>query len=653
MAVAWSALGAAALWALPAAGAAHAQPAARAVAAPPADGAGALWDRGADAWTRKSAAAALLRSGDAASIRALLEGLADESGAGVREAVLAAVSEAWSPPARLFRPIVALLGSPRQVDAAAVMPAIAAYRTREAAGVLVAALSSKSVAGARGAAAAALWGMTGRDDLGSDYTAWSRWLAQVHGAGALAWRDALAEGVWRRAGRLEAESRATAGKLVPGYRQLYLALPAEPGTERARLLARIVADPTPELRDLGLDIVSRELSAGKSLDGSVGEAVLGLLRAGDPSVRERAAVLVMQLAPAGVGERVAAALGSETSAGAAAALMRAAARWPRPENVGPAIGWLERAAETREHACTLLLACEERWTLGDDASMRVLAALRSTELKDLSADGARLLALLGSDEDRTRLADLLTSGSPSQRIATAEALARYPEHSAAILSAAAKDPSLFESAVTAVLSGPVDAAAWEALATIPGPDEETRDAGLIAASAKMPMAELILAAERHEDSPELCELLLGRLAQMGVDARPRSGHPEPSLLVSGLVRLARGRLAAKRPALAIAALDTLPRPLPPGADQELIASVKTEALLWANQLELAEAEQAPVGAWLDGLERAVAEPHAPEILRRLQARFTSLTPEEQARLDAIVAKMPRAQTELDGAATKP
>lgn len=621
------------------------------------DDAAVLNDRSGDPWKRKAAASSLLASAEPSAIRALLDALADDSGAGCREAVLSAVSEAWSPPARLFRPIVELAARPRQVDPASVMPAIAAYRTREAAGILISALSLKGTTsgpGTAAAAAAALQAMTGRDDLGTDYVGWSRWLTRYRDAGEAAWRDALAEGVWRRGQRMEAERRIAAGKLVAGYRQLYLALPSDPGADRARLLSRMIADPAPELRDLGLDIVSRELSAGKTLDGSIGDAVLALLRDGSPGVRERAAVLVMQLAPPHVEDIARAALQSETDPAAAAALLRAVARDPGPADLEPALSWLERSPQTSEQAsCSLLLAYLAKARLSDDGKARTAAALRKLEPASLSPDGCRLLATVGEPEDRSRLAMLLGGPSDALRLAAAEALCQYPEHTRDILAAAANDKRLFEPAVRAVIKAGPDADSWDVLASTPSPDDDTRSRGLMDAAEAMTLPELVHAAQRHESDPERCELLLSRLAEMSVDPMPARAPSEPLLLVNGLVRLAQARLALKRPDQAMQALETLPQPLPPGADPVAIRTLRTVSLLWSNRLDRAEAEDAPVSAWMDGLEVALAEPHAPAVLRRIRARFSTLTSEESARLEALAARLPQAQGQASGGESGP
>src|SRR5690606_21082898 len=177
--------------------------------------------------------------------------------ADARAALLNAIARTWSVPEPLHEPLLELAAT---VDPAALptyLPAIAALRTPAAARRLIDYRDPAQPQAVRAAAVSALARMTGRGDLGDDTAQWNAWFERARALPPAEWSDLLAEGVWRRSARLEADRRALTERLTDGYRRLYLALPATPGDERSRLLAQMLRGPRAELRDLGRAIASR------------------------------------------------------------------------------------------------------------------------------------------------------------------------------------------------------------------------------------------------------------------------------------------------------------------------------------------------------------------------------------------------------------
>jgi hypothetical protein len=606
-----------------------------------------LRERATDPRTRAAAADELLSRCRTPEIaRAIAELLSDEAAPpAARDAMLTAIGGCWNPPQRLFRSLTLLAERPGSLSPSALAGAIAAYRTREAAQVLIRSLSIKAGDGLRLAAADALVTMTGQDQLGSDFLAWSRWLQSSRGLSESGWRDTLAEGVWTRQQRIMAERAQLAGKLVSGYRRLYLSLPANPGDERARLLAQLISDSTPELRDLGLEVAARELSAGKVLDGTVADAALGLLRSPIPAVRERAAILVTQLGPRDVSAEVGAALAAETDPRAAAALLHAATRWPSAQAVPPSISWLERTATDPAAPAALLALYQAGFLSITDHGDRIAAALRRADPWTLSPAACRLLALTGTTDDRASLIMLLTAADRAARVAAAQGLADFPEFVDAILAAARADSALFDAAVESVASHRPTAPSFETLLALPAASDDLRFQGMSLLAAAMPVAELVTVAEAHPEDPAMIELLLARLADVTVERWPQAGPDDSQGLVEGLMLLARARLDAHRPDRALAALGALPAPLPAEADNQQLLVLSTIALLWTNQIDQAERLGAPISVWLDGLERAAGEPHAPAIVARIRARFGPINGDDAARLEAMAARLPQVRSQ--------
>src|SRR5262249_16478525 len=106
---------------------------------------------------------------------------------------------------------------------------------------------------------------------------------------------------------------------------------------------------------------------------------------------------------------------------------------------------------------------------------------------------------------------------------------------------------------------------------------------------------------------------------------------------SGIILLARSRLALKRPDLALIALDALPGAL---SDPITPQRLRTIALLWTNRIPEAAALDSPPDAWLDGLEAAVGEPPARPLVTEIRPRCgPTLSQEQHKRLDRLAARI--------------
>jgi hypothetical protein len=556
-----------------------------------------------------------------------------------RLALLAALSRSWFPPPRLFQTISHLATGPTTAPPPLVMSALAAYRTPDAVLMLIRSLGLRSPEPIRAAAAEALTSITGRDDLGSDRLAWNDWWKRHGTLDTARWRETLAEGVWRRDQRLNAERAGLGAKLTEMSRRLYLAMPAD-GPERPRLLVQLLGETTPELRSLGLDLVAREISAGRPVDPLVVDAVALLLESPDPAARARAAVLASQLIPPDIETRIAAALSRETNYAAASNLLIAAARWPTPAIAESALAWLERAGGDMPAAIEALLALHAAGGFTSaDHHARAARVLRNIDLAAVFPAGYRLLADIGLDQDRQHIASLLDSPTPAVRAAAADALADHAPFCNPILDAAHADPRLFPIAVRAIIASRPTADGYAALAALPAESEEVRRDGLILAGLELPLPELLRAATDFTSDPELREDLLERLTKHTVAVRPEPGAT-PLLRAQAIALLAETRLTLGRPDRALAALDNLPEPLPEDANPARITRLTTVSLLWTNQVDRAADLGSPPDYWLDALELAIQEDHAPELLEEIRRRFEPvLTEDQRLRLHGIAARL--------------
>lgn len=599
---------------------------------------------------RESAAEDLLPLAQRTEIaRALSAILQDEPDTGhARPILLSAISRCWEPPSRLYHPLVEALAArsgqaPPDPDLPQFIAAVGAYRTRDAADLLIRRLQPESPPAERQAAAAALVRMSGRDDFGDDPGPWAGWLEQARGLSGQQWDDLLAQGVWRNAQRAESDRRALATGLIEGYRRLYLALPASPGDERVRLLVQMLLGPRPELLDLGVEIVSREVASGKTMDRSIVDAAAKLLTSPDPAVRSRAVTLVMQFTPADAAGPVAHALDQETDPGVAAMLLTAAARWPRPACTAAALRWLRAGGATLAPANDCLDALRAAGYLAGAADQAVvLTQIRAMKPEQMTPPAVRLLATLGENADRERVAAMLDAEQPSLRLAAADAISDRAEYTDRVLAAAGRDPPLFGVAVRAIRENRPTAEGYRQVAELEAVTPQERRAGLLRVCGVLPVPDLVRIAQRPDVDAPMREAMLARLAEQG----PTIGQAveDRAALMEGLELLAETRVAMKRPDLAVEALDALP-PSPDGLDPEKLRSLRTVSLLWANQIDRATEVGAAPDAWLDGLERAIGEPHARAILRELRTRFgRALTPAQADRLNRLAARIVQSES---------
>jgi len=562
--------------------------------------------------------------------------VAPETPVEARLRVLAAIGRSWDPPGRLFKPIVELANSTDPAVAAAALGALGAFRTREALETIASFTGDKTPEPLRTAAFAALIQTTGRDELGSDPEAWKRWLDESRRLTGTEWQDLIAQGVWHRSVRLAGERAAMADLLTDGYRRLYLSLPAPPANDRPRLIAQLLMGQQPDLRNLAFDLVSRELSAGNPVDGTIARAAGTLLDSPDAAVRARAANLVVQLAPPDAGTRMASALAAETDPAAAQELLRGVARWPVSAAREPVLHWMEFGDRPSLAAQDAALALVTAGILNaPDDRARVLLAARSACADAPTAAACRLRVLLGESADRDVVTGLLQAQTASVRLAAAQALADRPEAGAAMVAAARSDPALYPLAVQATAACRANLDGYTAIEQLPAPSPAARDEGLRRVAGAMSATDLLRVASRPGMDPGLCDAILSRLTEHG----PRPHADDPHAIFEGIVLLARTRLALKRPDLALAALNALP-PCPEGVDPAKALRLRVIALLWTNHITEAAALNAPVLAWIDGLEAAIAEPHSAAIFREIKSRFgPSLGLDESRRLDGLALRI--------------
>ena len=625
---------------------------------------------------RQGAADELVKRAEEDGVRAMLaRALAGPlAGTGGGIYVLRGVATSPDVSLRLFSMLSQRLSAAPMEERPRVYEALGSFRTRDAARLLVAAVEGAEAeqwAEARAAAFGALERLSSREDLARDAAAWRDWLARSEALTESEWRFALLGDLSKRSMAVERERDLVLTRLVEALRKQHLLMAQG---ERSVLIAALLGDEQARVRALGFELASRELAAGNTPGPEVVEAARRLLGGRLASVRASAADLLRAIAPEDGGPTIHEALARETDPVVAAALLRAASRWPSSETAPAVMRWIEAGPPASDAAFEAAWQLSRVAQLTSDDGARVLARLRALDAASLTPAGCTLLASLGDDEDRDALMPLLRGGAPAVRLAIAEALVFDPVRSDAVLAAATMDDALFDAAIRTALANDPTATDFAMARALPAPTSEVRVAGLLRLARGLSSMELLTALQAEGIEPamrsQLLTLLVGQdrvLSEMASPDGRRAIGRGVFLLASAQVE--RGELEA-----AAATIESSPFAARP-VEVEGLEELRIAVLAGLGRFELIDGDNAAivlldeasangmegppepvvvpiepvepevprapsppgiVEAWVRGAELGSARPTARAVLSRVRAQFgTQLTDGQRARLGRV------------------
>lgn len=613
-------------------------------------------DAGALETDRLDAARRLAARADEDPVLRLLSGMLrnESTDAAVRTFLLRGLAREPLPAESALPLLTDLAGSADAERLPRVLLAAAAIRTPDSLRLVIRFLDAGLPEAIRAGAQSALVRATGQEDVPASVEAWESWLNRALQRAAKpgsSWGRVMLASVADRMDRNTNRARDLAARLVDANRRLYLANQAD---QRGPLLASILNDPVAEVRSLGFELLERELVAAPTPQPDVLRALLGLLSHPTPSVRAQAAVFVGRAAPESGAGAVFEALARETDSTAAGALLTAASRWPGPPLREPVLHWLENGQATRALAAEAALAMHraEQWT-GEDLE-RVAAGVRGIESANLTPGACRLLAAIGTDEDRQKLAVLLRTGTGTQRAAIADALADRAEHVDAIVEAAGADPALIGYAARAVATHRPTIAGFRAIARLNAADENSKRQALRRVGESLGVADLLTAADESGGDTATMLWLLERALERAKQGASTNGDAARGLLAEAAERLARQQLTLGRAAEALAAMDSVPPEVPAAR----LMPLRIVALSMLGRVPEAQALGGVADTWLDALERCIALPHAGTVRQVIADQFeVDLTPPQRGRLASLdrqlLAAAPAPVPQADPASAEP
>ncbi|MEX0744539.1 MAG: HEAT repeat domain-containing protein, partial [Phycisphaeraceae bacterium] len=285
---------------------------------------------------RRQAAAALLAHEGEPARGLVLQLLAEPTAARLWRPLVIAMGQASTEPApELVEPLVALLGAVEpavQADLAAALgryedtqlverlSAIAAserhelaarhgaalalghQRSQAAAAVLIELIADDQPEAVRTPAFAALAVLTGREELGHDRAAWQAWWTSASELNEKQWHAHLLANFAEQTRLAREQHSRVEGRLVDAHRTLYR---NAAGDEREARLIRLLEDPMPALRRLGLEMAVQRLVNDRAFEEPVREALRNRLDDPESAIRQRATLLLRDLADAPAADRVA------------------------------------------------------------------------------------------------------------------------------------------------------------------------------------------------------------------------------------------------------------------------------------------------------------------------------------------------------------
>lgn len=295
------------------------------------------------------------------------------------------------------------------------------HRSREVAGVLVGLLATDHPSAVRQAAYDALSQLTGIE--GYDKAQWEQWWAENRKLSNRRWQESLIKSLTRQNTRFSGQTRHIQERLTDVQRQFYRATPQ---ADRPALLLTMLNDPLDVIRRLAIDLCVQRLIDRQPITSPLREALLARLDDRSPIVRERATLLLRDLADEAAADAVAGRLASakESHPAVLRAYLLMMTRLPRAEAVD---GALQRLADPHlgGESAGVLAACADAGLLNAQQTAQAAERVR----RRLDADPSpqpnfvALLGRVGSDEDWDRIAKWIGSDDAAVKRTAAQAWA--------------------------------------------------------------------------------------------------------------------------------------------------------------------------------------------------------------------------------------
>ncbi|MFW6059215.1 MAG: hypothetical protein ACODAQ_03485 [Phycisphaeraceae bacterium] len=301
--------------------------------------------------------------------------------------------------------------------------ALGHHRTQETAGLLVKLTAPTEPTAVQESAFVALQTLTGHVHFDADRAAWTNWWDEARGMSERLWQRQVVDNLGRLAEWHRAERAQLGARLQDVVRRQYHSAERE---QRPAMLAALLNDPLEPVRELAISLAVQRLVDGGAFDEPLRTALRGLLEDPAVSIRQRATLLLRDLADGPAADRVAQRLAAERES--VVAVLRAdllmLTRLPRGAAVVPVTAMLDHPS-LRGEAAGMLAAAAEAGLIDGEQRERIAARVRAgLDGEAPLAEVVRLLGRVGGEADWQRIAAWLDSEDGAVKQAAARAWAQ-------------------------------------------------------------------------------------------------------------------------------------------------------------------------------------------------------------------------------------
>ncbi len=548
-------------------------------------------------------------------------------------ALVPSISKAWLEP--LMQALTQSSTTPEQQ--VAIIQSLSSMRTRGAVRLLIDQLSEPVDPTIRSTSHAALVRLTGVRHVVPDYQAWNTWFAVSDHLPELQWQQLLITNLATEADESARLVRALREDLIQTSRALYRQ--TEPD-QRSSLLASMLLSNHLVLRDLGYELIYRELSAAQRPGEQVAATATQLLTHKSARERIRAARLIHRLAPPDASEPLAIALRNEKNAEAAAAQLAAIARWPDAIPLDTSLNWLSTETLAQDPASQAVLELFKAGRLDQPPDQtRVLEALRKKPVASLTPAAATLLITLGTLEDRQACQILLKSADRQLKIAAALALSHDQSFTLALLDAADQDALLIVAAAASVARFAPTSDNYLFLQSLALAAEPVATSALDVVIAALPPSQKVIVAS-HQDTPVDQQLRV--LESLNALDFSTLSPTERASSVLGLHQLAELHLQQSDPEKALLTLSALNE-----VASETHNELRCVALVMLERFDEAQKAACDTNAWFRALELQSDQARKTAIALKIDQLFKASLNEAQQAIVALYIKQDPPAPQVD------
>ena len=303
--------------------------------------------------------------------------------------------------------------------------ALGEHRRAYAAEVLIGLTNLNELEAVQNWAFDALANLSHQPHLGRDRKQWAAWWDRARGLGATEWQRQLHQNLMQLTAQQRAMDQQLRERLIRSQRELYRATRAE---DKPAVLATMLRDPLPAIRELGLDIARQRAEDGQTFTEPLLAELRNRLSDDQSRIREQSATLLGQLLDADAAQIMAdqLALGQESVSSVQRQYLLALAKMPREAAIEPVYEMLtDRAVQTEAAAA---MAAMIRAELVEPPMRRRVRTQVRQALEGVQVPQPALVTLMGQvlepdDEDWQRIAGWLDIADDRVRDAAARAWA--------------------------------------------------------------------------------------------------------------------------------------------------------------------------------------------------------------------------------------